>query len=86
MSPRWKDGTESVLSFLQYAFVIALVLATVFVVFGTPFYFIMRASCNEMEGVTGRDTSFRFWKGCYIQTNDGSWVPEGNFRINEEGE
>ena len=50
-------------------------------------FWIAETKCNNDADMLNRDTRYRFPGGCYIQTDDGNYIPDDNFIINKpEGE
>ena len=49
-------------------------------------FLLTRASCHQQGDQLGRKVEWRVLSGCFVQTTNGQWVHEDQFRVNEGGD
>ena len=62
-------------------FVGMIILSVAFIgVIGTAMYPINKASCHASWKDSGYNSTYSFFGGCRIETEEGIWVPTENYR------
>lgn len=63
----------------------ALVLILVFGLYFGIYVVTETAKCNQVREMTGMETVWKVWAGCFVEHDEGAWIPYDRWLYLQEG-
>lgn len=67
---------------IEFAKILAA-LGVLIVCFMIVVHFVNKAACHNGSEIVNKPVQYEYWGGCYVQLNNGQWVPVANWRVEE---